>query len=422
MMSLKMTYSLQRSIETGISVLRPWWNNNGTVLLRIAVALLTLAAIVWMGYEFWRLLWESTPIWRSSPEGAVDLKIRYRELHDWFSGSFVQSPYPPATFVILWPLLGWLSLTASRWLWAISTIFALGGLIYLIVRESTADTALERAFVGLIPLSMYATGATIGNGQMIVHILPLLVFGLLLLYRRQRHLYRDLLAAALLLVTLVKPSISVPFFWIVLFVPGRLRPILLVMLGYIALTLFSASFQETRLSSLIHNWLENASRVAMGGGHANLHVWLTALGLEELILPASFFVLLALGLWVYRHRNRDIWLLMSVSAIVARFWAKHWWFDDLLILLPMIALFRIAKQSPSTDSRGVLAGLLLSITVLLMLAPGGLFLFPPPWNMLYASLQTIVWIVVLIFLLEQTRREQGQPSLKVLQVKAAGER
>ena len=403
-----MDHSLQRPIKNGISILRPWWDNHGAMALRLAVALMALVAFMWLGYEFWRLLWGSEPIWPSSRTGAIDLKLRYREVHDWFSGTLVESPYPPATFIILWPLLGWLSLTASRWLWAISTIFALGGLVYLIVRESTADTALERAFVALIPLSMYATGATIGNGQIIVHILPLLVFGLLLLYRRQRHLYRDLLAAALLLVTLVKPSISVPFFWIVLFVPGRLRPILLVMLGYTALTLFSASFQEASLSSLIHNWLENASRVAMGGGHANLHVWLTALGLEQLILPASFFMLLTLGLWLYRHRNGDIWLLMSVSAIVARFWAKHWWFDDLLILLPMIALFRIAKQSPSTDSRGVLAGLLLSITVLLMLAPGGLFLFPPPWNMLYMSLQTIVWIVVLIFLLDQAGREQAK--------------
>jgi hypothetical protein len=399
--------SLQRPIKTGISILKPLWDNHGAMALRVAVALMALVAIVWLGYQFWRLLWESPPIWHSSPEGAIDLKMRYREVHDWFSGNLVQSPYPPATFVILWPLLGWLSLTASRWLWAITTVIALAGLIYLVVRESAADRPIERAFAALIPLSMYATGATIGNGQMIVHILPLLVLGLLLLYGKQPQWHRDLLAAALLLVTLVKPSISVPFFWIVLFVPGRLRVFMLVVSGYIGLTLFSASLRESSLLSLIHEWLENASLVAIEGGHANLHVWLAALGLEELILPASFVVLVILGFWVYRHRKGNIWVLIGVSAITARFWTKHWWFDDLLILLPMITLFRIAKQRGPTDSTGAMAGLLLLISLVLMLAPGGLFLFPPPWNMLYVYVQTTVWMVGLIFLLDQARQELG---------------
>jgi hypothetical protein len=44
-----------------------------------------------------------------------------------------------------------------------------------------------------------------------------------------------------------------------------------------------------------------------------------------------------------------LWLLLGVTALVARFWTYHRWYDDLLILLPMIALFRIAQQRPSAD-------------------------------------------------------------------------
>ncbi len=55
--------------------------------------------------------------------------------------------------------------------------------------------------------------------------------------------------------------------------------------------------------------------------------------------------------------------------------------------------------------KGDIGWLLFSIAVLLMLAPGGLFSFPPPWNILYVSLQTVVWIVLLILLLDQARRD-----------------
>ena len=72
----------------------------------------------------------------------------------------------------------------------------------------------------------------------------------------------------------------------------------------------------------------------------------------------------------------------------------------------MIALFRLAKQRPTTAGADVVAGILLAITMLVMLAPGGLFLFPPPWNMRYVAGQVIVWIIGLIFLLRRhgTRR------------------
>lgn len=70
----------------------------------------------------------------------------------------------------------------------------------------------------------------------------------------------------------------------------------------------------------------------------------------------------------------------------------------------MIALFRLAKQRGATEGADVVAGLLLTITMLVMLAPGGLFLFPPPWNMRYVA---GVWIIGLVFLLAQAWRAKG---------------
>jgi hypothetical protein len=383
------------------SALRSCWARHGLVIMRFAAALMTVAALVWLGYEFWRLLWQEG-YW-----GAIDLRNHYEVMNGLIAGRPVYSEirppatYPPASYIMFWPFLGWLSLTAARWLWAATTLAALGWLVCLVVRESRADTPLARAFVALMPLSMYATGAAIGNGQLIVHILPALVAGLGLLYYGRSGWRNDVLVALLFLFTLVKPSVSAPFFWIVLFSARTLQPAALVVLGYAGLTLFAASFQHSSLLALLGDWLANP---ALGQpGQANLRAWMVNLGLEQWSVPASILTLAVLGFWTYRHRRVGLWLLLGVTALVARMWMYHRWYDDLLILLPMVALFRIAKTGPS-DGRDIVAGVLLAAAVFAMLAPGGLFLFPPPWNTLYSSGQTIIWIVLLVFLLDRARR------------------
>jgi hypothetical protein len=287
-------------------------------------------------------------------------------------------------------------------MWAVTTIAALGWLVCLVVRESGANTRLERVFVALMPFSMYATGAAIGNGQLIIHLLPALLCGLLLLYSRPSGWRTDISAAFLMLLTLVKPTVSFPFFWLVLFT-SRVRPAVLVVLGYVGLTVFAASFQHSSFSTLLRELL---SQPTLGQrGQANLQAWLISLGLREWAFPAAAAVLAALGLWTYLHRRVDFWLLLGVAALAARLWTYHRWYDDLLILFPMVALFRIAKTGPS-DGSDLLAGVLLAITVLAMLAPGGLYLFPSPWNTFYMSAQVVVWLAILSFLLDRARREK----------------
>lgn len=358
-------------------------------------------ALVWLGYEAWRLLWQEG-YW-----GAIDLRTYHGLIHDWFTGTPIyrearNAIHPPATYVILWPFLGWLSVTSARWVWAVTTLAALSWLVCLLVRESRATTPLERVFVALMPLSMYATGATIGNGQLIIHLLPALLYGLLLLDSRPSSWHTDLLAAFLILFTLVKPSVSVPFFWILLFAV-RVRPAVLVALGYVGLTLFAALFQDSSPLTLLRELLAQPSLGQRG--QANLQAWLVNLGLKEWAFPAAALLLTTLGLWTYLHRQANLWLLLGVTALVARLWTYHRWYDDLLILLPMVALFRIAK-SEAADGSDILAGVLLAITVLAMIAPGGLYLFPSPWNTIYMTGQVVVWFAVLFFLVDRARCEK----------------
>jgi hypothetical protein len=80
-------------------------------LLRAAIAVMVIAALVWLGYQFWRLLWRDAPIWPTSPPEAIDPKLMHRLVHNWFAGRRIygelgSAVYPPATYVLLWPLVG----------------------------------------------------------------------------------------------------------------------------------------------------------------------------------------------------------------------------------------------------------------------------------------------------------------------------
>jgi hypothetical protein len=206
-------------------MLRNLWAHHRLAILLVAVTCMMLFAVPWLTLNFVKLLWEQGP-W-----GAVDLKLRYQEVQLWFSGSPVYSDqaqamhavYPPASYAMLWPLLGWLAFTPARILWAATMGAAVGWLALLFVKESGAQTRLERVFVVLMLLSMYPTGLTIGHGQLTIYVLGALVAGLTLLSREQRAWQDDLVMAMLILMALVKPTLSIPFLWLVLFLPGAIH-------------------------------------------------------------------------------------------------------------------------------------------------------------------------------------------------------
>jgi hypothetical protein len=396
-------------------VLRDSWNKYGETLLCVAVVLMAVAAVVWLGYEFGRLLFGL------GSEGGVDLWLRHKEVQAWFRGepvygSLWTAVYPPASYAILWPLVGWLEFMWACRLYAFTAAAALVWLVPLLVRESGASSRLERALIGLIPLSVYATGATIGNGQIIVYIMPMLITGLLLLCRGSPGLAKDLIGSFLVAVALVKPSVAAPFLWMVLFAPGRLRPALLAGFFYLGLTALALPFQEGDLPALVDGFRKGTVYILSGDtalkySNTNVHSWLSFFGLAEWIPVLSMTLFVGLGVWVYLHRRCDVWLLAGVAALVARFWTFHGWYDDLLVVVPLISLFRLAKSGGSQRGDNWAAGTLFGVTLLTLMAPGGLYLFPPPWNQLYVTGQTVVWVAGLVFLLVQARNMRASPHI-----------
>ncbi len=375
-----------------------WWDTHRVTVLRTAIVILALYAAAKLGDEFRRLLFQYDRY------GAVDLRGFQTMVKAWFVGrpvyeEFVNSGlYPPATYVLGYPVVGWLDFTSVRWVWAVTSILALALLAILLVRASLAMSRLEQVFVVLMLLATNATGVSIGNGQRILHLLPLILISLTLLSTVSPSLIRELGAAALYLFALLQPTVAVPFGWFVLFSPRGWRPLGLVAIGYAALTVFAASLQMTDVVTLLRSWVGTIISSPGVAGYANLTNWFTDLGLRSWSLVASTIALLGLGFWIYRYRSVDRWVLLGVTAIVARFWIYHRVYDDVLVVLAMLALFRIAKQE-SQNSVGVLAGVLLAVTIAAMLMLASWESLPAPLHWIYVGGKPLVWILDLIFLL-----------------------
>ena len=122
-----------------------------------------------------------------------------------------------------------------------------------------------------------------------------------------------------------------------------------------------------------------------------------------------FFVL---GVWVYRYRRVDLWVQLGVIAIVARFWAYHRQYDDVVVVLALVALFRIATgvvgevgasavtatEAAREPQVRAAATALIATCMLFMLLPARLGWAPPPGRQIFEVSHTASWLGMLVFL------------------------
>lgn len=375
------------------------WIRHRRWLLPGLVAVMTIAAVLKLEYQFRRLLFVE------GPNGAIDLRMLKHWVEQWFAGEPLDRLlYPPASFAMLWPLLGWLSVTQARWFWAFTSVVVVAITIFLLLRDSGARTNWERWFVVLLFLSMSGTAVTIGNGQFILHLVPALLAALLMLETEHRGVARDFIGAALVTWFLLKPSVTAPFLWVFLFRWKHWRPVLLVLIMYAVLTLFAAAFRKESLLLVFETFCRDSYlQVISTPATRNISSLLVNVGLEQWVTFASFIMFAALGVWIFYNREADLWILVGVSALVARMWMYHRVYDDVLIVLAELSLFRIARQSQLPVERTI-AGALLGLCALAMLCPGWLLEEARPRAWIWDSSQVILWLMVLAYLMDYGRR------------------
>jgi hypothetical protein len=380
--------------EFSLLKVRDWCYSRRRSLFKFAISLISILAALRLGYEFWRLLLDK------DMNGAIDLRITHQWVNLWFAGKPLNKIYfLPATYTMLWPLTGWLSFESARWLWAILYVVSVAWLARIVIDETGIKKREEVVFSVLFILSIYSTGITIGNGQVILFLLPAIITAVLLERNREHSPGKDIAVSLLLLFSLLKITITAPFFLISLITQRAFRPLIIAAFGYIILTYVAISYHDSGLIEALRVWVENGSNMATTGGYSHLHIWLGELGLNKLILPSSLGLFFVLGLFLYGFRKTDIWIQLGVAAIVARLWTYHSLYDDLLILIPMIAIFRIRKFRKLSEREGIAADLLLLTSGLGLLCPASFLRLAFPLATLFRAGQAIIWILMLAFLL-----------------------
>lgn len=298
--------------------------------------------------------------------GGVDLQTRLFEIELlWggvspFSDGRTATVYPPATYVVLGPL-GLFPYAVTKWLWAISGLALLAWLGSALARRGP-DGWAPVAFV--LPFAISGVAYGFQNGQLHVHTTAAVAVGLLLLVQRHGSWGTDLTGAALVLVGLVKPTLAAPFVALLLVLPGRRRPLVLVVAGYLALTGIGLLLAGDGLRPLAF-WLSDAryaTQFGAPGSYGNVHAWTEWLGLERGNTVVSLAILGGVVLGALAGTADDdadrLWIRLGLLAVVARVFAYHQDYDDALLILTLGGLLTRGRQG----SRLAL-GLVVAITL-----------------------------------------------------------
>jgi hypothetical protein len=347
-----------------------------------------------------------------------DLLMRWREVHAWFAGSPVYgvirtADYPPGAYPVFWLLIGWTDASVARWIWSATTVALLAVFGWLLARATPTSGRAGRLMVFLIPFLGYASYATIVNGQASIVVVTCVVAGVLLLVRSQTA-WEDIVGSALILVSLIKPTVTVPIVWVAMLKPQRLRPFLLIVGGYIGLVLLAGAFQPAGLVDLVRGWLGQQERVTLGRFSFNLQELLSLAHVSQWFLPVVVLLTLSVGYWVYRNRTVDVWVLMGVTSIVAMFWVYHRPYDDVLLFVPMLALIRVGWSAAERGDRTI--AILLAIAMALSsLERPQLASERPTWGLLFSNkplavhaieeMRAALWLAALGFLVWSVHRE-----------------
>lgn len=364
----------------------------------LVVGLLALAALR-LGVGYQRLVWfppakRSAGYYIAEGEGAVDLMARRFEATDYFVRRETPSTrvYPPATYAILWPFTGRGSVSAARWTWAALSTAALAWLCRTSARACGFRQPLARFAFGLLPLTFLSTSAALSVGQLSPVVMALVVAAALRLSSAPRTLRDDLVGAVAFALSAVKPTLAIPFGWLLLFLPGSLRPAGISAAVYGGLTAaailvrnfargavttatavvrpdgaalgtpvpVATAWASGQLSAVPVATPDAATRSFLStqrmfhGGYANFLNLLVDLGIDRpwVLLPA-LIATAALGPWAWRHRRDDPWILLGVAGLVARLGFYHRVYDDLLVLPALVALARLASGvvAPSDGTR-----------------------------------------------------------------------
>ena len=388
-------------------VLSRVWERWGRVAVWLATLGVSVIAIHRMSYALPHAV-RKVEHW-----SAVNVAYRYDELTRFFGGvpiyheNFGRLTYPPATYVFLWPVLGWLPLESARVLFVATNLASAIVIALLAYRLADRHPQAERFLIVAMVFACYPLQISVFLGHMPAQVVALVAIAALIL-RARVSWATDVAASACLAASLVKPTLAPPLVAAVLIATWRWRPVLLTGGIYAGVALIASTAQPAGFVELHLAWLRANTSHAVAAelieALPNLHNWLSWAGHGRWGPAASILALVGYSVWAWRRRHADVWLLLGTGALVARLWSYHRPYDDIVILLAAIALLRVAR-GPDPGLR-IPAAVLFAVTCLTLLTPAwALYNLDRPTIRAVYTAQTTVWVTVMAFLLFRGKKQ-----------------
>jgi hypothetical protein len=154
----------------------------------------------------------------------------------------------------------------------------------------------------------------------------------------------------------------------------RLTPTIIIGVAYAILTAIAGAAQDTTPWGILREWMDRTGGNPMYYlGHSNLQKWVSMAGYPGLKFPLSMGLLGLLGIWLFIHRKIDIWIQIGVAAFVAHIWAYHRSFDDLIQILSLVGLYRIAGNERERETFRIASAVFFVLCWAALLIPARLF-------------------------------------------------
>ena len=239
--------------------------------------------------------------------------------------------YPPWAYPLI-TFFAWPEWPATRAYFALLNLLALAAITWALYE--LAGKGDRGALVATACLMNSTFCMTLGMGQL--GIMTLLFLALALVYQQRK---KEIPAGIFLGLSLLKPTISLPFL-IPFLVKKKGKTLSLGAATVLFLWAITALVTKTPPYDLLTEWLAAASALKFeGDGPAHLFaVW---------GIPRSAFTVLTVAITVpvlFILRKEPWVLLFGITAVAARFWTYHRFYDNILLVFLLLAYIEAGYQ------------------------------------------------------------------------------
>jgi Glycosyltransferase family 87 len=342
-------------------------------------------------------------------QGAIDLLYRWKEQqyiyrglypYDIREGSLKIDPqigaiesggYPPWAFFTGFFFVPGFSLELTRFYFAILNAIALVIVAIFSYQIGIPYGRSQALFAMSASLAFGSNGTTLLNGQYGIIINAFLIA---MFWSFQKH--KNIWMGIWLAIAMVKPNISA-FYFLILLVHRRTKALLsffIYIIGASAIIWIVTKTDPIYMS----NAILIQSRYFADEGYSSIN-FLTNIGIDPKIATIVLALVGAIAIagMFYVCRDRSLLTLFAIASVIGRVATYHRFYDNVMLVFFWLALVEIAFRSPRAINL-----LMIALVGMTLWLPGRIVEIPGIGSVV-ESIQIVVWIVALVYLLMQNK-------------------